>query len=374
MFFKSRKRTEERNLNLGNGANNIQLALVNGQLQPVQSGVNASEAVLNSDIYSVVNLIASDVASANFKINVPDSNLSYLLSRHPNDLFSPYTFWQTVLCNLCLNGNSFVLIWRDPVTLRATKLELLINMETNVLMTDDSQELIYQINFFDDRPQMKVSSKDMLHFRLMPTNITTQLMVMGVSPLMALADENQIEKQSNKLTLTSLMKSVNPSGILTLNKGLPGKSEKENIRRDFEEANTGTNAGRPMILDPLTSYKSVSIDPNVLELLKGTDWTRQQVCKAFGVPTDLLQMESEHSNIQQILVYYASCLSRYMNALTSEITDKLCDFPNETVTMDTSTITDPDNSAIENRMANLVKNGVITSDAALSILQQKGGW
>lgn len=372
MFF--RKRSETRDLNLGNGANNVQLALVNGQLTPVQSGVNATEAVNNSDIYSVINLIASDVSSANFKINVPDHNLSYLLSRHPNDIFSPFTFWQTVLCNLLLNGNSFVLIWRDPLTKRATKLELLINMETNVMMTDDSQNLVYQINFFDDRPQTIVSSKDILHFRLMPTNVTTQLMVMGVSPLMSLADENEISKQSNKLTLSSLLKTINPSGIITVNKGLQGKDEKENIRRQFEEANGNGNIGRPLVLDPLTTYKSVSIDPNVLELLKGTDWTRQQVCKAFGIPTDLLQMESEHSNIQQILVYYASCLSRYMNAITSEINSKLCDYPNETVTLDTSAITDPDNSAFETRISNLVKNQVITAEAAMTILQEKGGW
>ncbi len=373
-LFRSRSATEQRNLNLGNGANNFQLALVNGQLTPIESGVSAGDAIKNSDIYSVINLISSDVASANFKINVPDNNLNYLLSEHPNDLFSPYSFWQTVLCNLLLNGNSFVLIWRDPVTLKPTKLELLINMEVNVLITDDSQDLIYQINFFDDRPQLTVSAKDMLHFRLLPANVTTQLIVMGTSPLMALYEENEIEKQSNKLTLTQLVKSINPSGIIQTAKGLLDSTAKENIRSDFEKQNTGVNAGRPLVLDQSMKYSPSALDPNVLAVLKGTDWTRQQICKAFGVPTDLLSMESEHSNISQILTYYAFCLSRYMNALTSEITDKLCNYPNEKVTLDASNITDPDNSNIETRMANLVKNGVIDSQQALAILQEKGGW
>ncbi|GGL55865.1 phage portal protein [Sporolactobacillus putidus] len=372
MFFG--KRGEKRSLNLGSGANNVQLVMQNGQLVPIASGVNATAAIQNSDVYAVIDRISSDVATAAFKTNIPDPNLNYLLSVNPSPIFSPYNFWQTVLVNLLLNGNSFVLIWRDPITNQPTKLEILINMEVNVLMTDDSQQLFYDIRFFDDRPDTLVASQDMLHFRLLSANTTTQLMVLGTSPLMSLSKEVEIQNQTNNLTLTSLAKSINPSGILTVNKGLPGKAEKENIRREFEAANSGTNAGRPLVLDNLTTYKSVAIDSNVLNLLQGTDWTRQQIAKAFGLPSDLLQMESEHSNIQQIMTYYAACLNRYMQPITSEITNKLATLPGEIVALDVSSITDPDNSAIETRMANLVKNGVITSDQALAILSKKGGW
>lgn len=368
------KRGERRNLNLGSGANNVQLVMQNGQLVPIASGVNATAAIQNSDVYSVVNLIASDVASLPFETSIADQNLMNLLTVNPSPLYSSYSFWQTVYCNLLLNGNSFVAIWRDPMTNRPTKLELLINMEVNVLMSDDSQHLQYDIRFFDDRPDTIVDSQDILHFRLLPANTTTQLMVLGTSPLMSLANEVEIQNNTNNLTLTSLVKSINPSGILTINKGLLDHQAKENVRTEFEAANSGANAGRPLVLDQSTTYKSVAIDANVLNLLKGTDWTRQQICKAFGVPSDLLQMESEHSNISQIMTFYAACLNRYINPITSEIQNKLVTLPGEKVTMDSSPITDPDNSLFENRMANLVKNGVITSDMALTILQKKGGW
>lgn len=369
------KRGERRSLNLGGGANNFSLALKDGQLVPVQSGVNATQAIQNSDIYSCINLIASDVASCKFKTSKPDPNLNYLLSTKPNDLFSPYSFWQTVLANLLLNGNSFVAIHRDIETDQPTSLELLINMEVNVLMTDDSQRLYYDIHFFDNRENITVASQDILHFRLLPANTTTQLMVMGTSPLMSLAQEVNIQEQSNKLTLTSLLKSINPSGILTVNKGLLDSKAKENIRTAFEKSNTGSNAGRPLVLDQSTTYASTAIDPNVLSMLNGTDWTRKQICKAFGIPVDMLQTtESQHSNIEQVMTFYAACLNRYIYPITSELTLKLATLPNETVKMDTSNVTDPDNAVFEDRLAKLVKNAVITPNYAMQLLEQKGGW
>lgn len=367
------KRGERRMMNLGSGSNNVSLQMVNGQLVPVSSGVTSVDAIKNSDIYSCVNLIASDVASANFKTSIPDQNLNHLLSVHPNDIYSPFTFWQTVLANLLLNGNAFCVIHRDPFTNAPVKLELLINMEVNVMISDDYQNLCYYLNFFDNREPIVVPSSEILHFRLLAADVNSTLIVMGTSPLMSLAQEVQIQNQSNKLTLTSLVKTINPSGILKVNKGLLDKKAKENIRSEFESSNTGANAGRPLVLDQAVDYKSVSVDENILNLLKGTDWTRAQICKAFGVPSDLLQMESEHSNIAQIMSFYAACLNRYINPLISEITNKLCS-PGEKVTMDVTPITDPDNSAFENRIGGLVKNGVLSADAALALIQQKGGW
>lgn len=373
MFFRSKSETEKRTMNLGSGSNSFSLAMVNGQLQPVANGMNAGEAIKNSDVFSCINLISSDVASAAFKINMQDDNLNYLLSVHPNNLYSPYQFWQTVLVNLLLNGNTFVVIWRDPATGMPTKLELLINLEVNLRLADDGQDIFYDINFFDSRPGTTVEAKDMLHFRLLATNLSTQYEVMGTSPLLALADEAMISKQSNKLTISALMNTLNPTGFITV-PGQIDKTKKENIRNSFIEQSSGDNSGKPIVLDQTAKYDTAHVDPNILKLLDGVTYSKKQIAKCFGIPSDMLEMESEHSNIQQIMSFYAACLNRYIFPITSEITNKLCDIPGEKVTMDASAITDPDNSLFQTRMCNLVKNGVITPDYATSILQQKGGW
>lgn len=366
---------EKRSYALGNGANQMGFAMQNGQLVPVSSGVSAAEGLRDSDIMSGVNLIASDVASANFKTNVDDPDLINLLE-HPSNIFSAYNFWLTVITNLLLQGNTFVVIHRNPATGKPTYLEILLNAEIMVYLTDDWQHIFYQINFWDNRPVKYVQSTEMLHFRLLPHDVDTNLIVLGQSPLNSLYEELSIKKQSNKLTMTQLAKSINPSGILTINRGLPGKKEKENTRNEFMDANMGTNAGKPLVLDSITTYKPTALDPNVLEMLKGTDWVRSQVAKILGIPLDLLQTNSsEHSNLQQIMTVYAACLNRYINPLCSELTTKLCTLlPSEKVSMDSSSVTDPDNSNIETRMGNLVKNQVLSSDEAKAILAKKGGW
>jgi HK97 family phage portal protein len=359
------KRGEQRMQNLGSGGGNVFLGFnSNGQLTMSTDAISTDAALRNSDIFSCANLIASDVSSARFILKgLQDDPLLNLVGRHPNQLTNAFTFWQSVVLNLLLNGNSYCGIWRTNDG-RPTKLEFVPNAQTNVLMTDDSQQLFYQFIFNDGRSPVVLRSKDVLHFRLLSKDGG----VIGLSPLLALASEVKLQNQTDKLLMTTLMQSINPSGRLTVAKGLLDKEAKDNIRTEFEKANTGVNAGRLLVLDSTMTYDSSSgIDADVLKILSGVDWTRQQIAKVFAVPKDMLDAESEHSNIDQIRGLYATCLTRYTNPVTSELTSKLC-LPGQSFGLDIEPAIDPDGSALEGRMSTAVKNGLYSQDQAQQIL------
>jgi HK97 family phage portal protein len=273
------------------------------------------------------------------------------------------------MANLLLRGNSYCPIYRLPNG-TVTKIEFVSNGQVNVLLSDDSQTVSYQFNFNDDRPSIIMNASDVLHFRLLSIDGG----ILGKTPLISLIPELDLQDRVNSLALNSLDKAINPAGILNIKEGQLDSKAKEAIRTAFEAANTGANSGRVMVLDQMMTYQGQEINADVLKaLITQIDWSRQQISKAFGIPTDMLGSESEHSNIDQIRSLYATCLNRYTYALTSEITSKLLTDPNEYTKLDIAEVIDPDNSQAVQNLNALVGSTILDPASAKSILYAKGG-
>ncbi len=366
MFFKSRN-TENRSLSFGSGSNEIGLSFVNGHAVIGMSVISPEVALRNSDIYSCVMLISSDLASAEFRMKTgEDDNLIRLLQLRPNQLTNSFAFWQTVIQDLLLNGNAYCLIYRNGDA--PYKLEYIPTYDVEVNLTDDGQTLFYNIRFNrDKRSDMVAASDSILHFKLLSRDG-----IIGISPLHSLIPELNLQKSSYKTTLNVVQHGLRPSGVLQVNNGARlDKKSRDSIRNKFEESNSGDNAGRVMITDPLMTFTPTQLDSNVMEVLKETDWTRQQIAKAFGIPTNYLQDEAEHSNQTQIQGLYSICLNRYVNAIVSEINYKLVN-KGEEVTLDTSNVVDPDNLMLLNGLSTAVHWGMYSADQAQKIMKEKG--
>lgn len=104
--------------------------------------VTANTALKNSDIYAVVNRIASDVAAC--PLVTANSMQQQMLDR-PNDLVSRYNFWQQVVAQLLIQGNAVV-------TMQDNQLELI--PYSNVVMTllDNAKDITYRVSYNDGRP------------------------------------------------------------------------------------------------------------------------------------------------------------------------------------------------------------------------------
>lgn len=325
--------------------------------------ISAREALHNSDLYSVISLISSDIAGADFV----GSSANIELLNHPNDdLNSRYNFWQTVIVDLLLNGNAFVEIERQagmPYKLRHIPLACV-----TLDLTDD--KLVYDVSAFDDFESALIKSDDMLHFKIMGYGEMDSLhQILGHSPLEALVSEIEQQKNANRLALNTLVQAINPTSLIKIPQGILSKEAKDNVRDEFEKANTGDNAGRVLVVDQGADFSTITINADIAKFLKNLDWSKTQIAKVFGVPDSYLNGSGDaQSSIKMQAELYAAGLNRYIEPIISELSRKF----DGNIRLDMSDIMDYSKSAYKADVLTWVDKQIISPEEARELLKGKG--
>ncbi|KRL99752.1 phage portal protein [Liquorilactobacillus satsumensis] len=330
--------------------------------------VNADYALTNSDIFSIVHRVSADVAACDLRtVNIQLKNLY----KRPSKLINGYGFWETVVANLLLNGNAFVVIKRDdkgnPVSLENIPLS-----QIQIELLDCSIDLLYEVNYQDERGIVKVNSSNMLHFRIMPFNSQGALQYSGISPLTSLATELNTQELSNKLTLSTLKHAILPNVVLKSPAGLLSPEAKEKIRNEYETKLGGDNAGRVAVMDQSLDIQTIQINADVAKFLSNVSISQTQIAKAFSIDASYLDSSkgSQQSNIEQIRSLYADSLQSYMKPIESELEAKFdCD-----CNLDVTSAIDIDNQQFVDNISKLTTGTtpVVPPEKALIALQNKG--
>lgn len=328
--------------------------------------VDAEHALKNSDIFSLVSRISSDIASAKF---IVPGQYDQLLNKKPNHLVNSFNFWQQIIASMMLNGNAYVIIHSNK---EEPELELIpSSWITNIDLTDYSKDIIYHVDYHDERGQVKINSADMLHFKLFMygSDIDSNQYV-GVSPLTALETELNIGAMSNRLTLATLKNAIAPNVLLTSPEGILEDEEKENIRSAWESATTGDNLGRAIVLDQGLKMSKIDINANVADFLNNANFSRDQIAKAFNVPSSVLNGNGDaQSSIQMLNQQYTRSLNLYIEPIEAEISMKFgidCE-------LDINGALDVDNSMFIKNINTLSGNQpVISAKQAQQALIKKG--
>lgn len=323
-FFKMNKNVEKRNTSNSN-SDNVSLDVLLSRSETLYE-YSTNKAITNSDIWTAVNIIASDIASTsidlieNKKINTAH-NAIRLLNVKPNKSSSAYNFWFVTIANMLLNGQSFVLVERDKedkvVELKSIpkdKIQLQIDHTNNIieyLYTDISGNTYL------------LKDRDILHFKFFSIDGLT-----GVSPLIALKYEMNINDKG-KRTLKSFIENGNKAtGILKIKATHIDKNAKKSIREKFEDSMQGDNYVSTIILDDTAEeYSPITIDTGILEYInQAAKATTNQIAKVYKIPLNRFGMElTNTSTAEEQLIYLQNTLSHYMNAILSEINSKLLD-------------------------------------------------
>ncbi|WP_125702399.1 phage portal protein [Lacticaseibacillus daqingensis] len=328
--------------------------------------VDARFALQNSDVFAVINLLSSDIASAT--MSAPEPFLTLL--RRPNNLISGYNFWQSVAAQLLLSGNAYVACERDASNI-PTRLELAPAGQIVTTLADSNADISYTVNWGDERGKRNYPNANMLHFRLLATGSNESNLYVGISPLQSLAESINMQDFSNRLTLSSLKHALNPSTVLTAAEGALSKDEKEGIRAGWEAANEGENAGRAIVLDQAVTMSSVSINADVAKFLSTLDFGKTQIAKAFGVPDSYLNGQGDQqSSIEMTKSLYANTLRRYTMPIESELFAKF----GVTVELDQSAAVDADNTTLVSQIQDLStgQNPVLSATDAMAMLRKRG--
>ncbi|MGQ2227160.1 phage portal protein, partial [Fructobacillus fructosus] len=73
--------------------------------------VSASDALHNSDVYSVIYQLSSDLASSVLKADKKQAQA--MIDNPTNDWTNAHSFWQGVFAQLLLGGEAFIYRWRN---------------------------------------------------------------------------------------------------------------------------------------------------------------------------------------------------------------------------------------------------------------------
>ncbi|MGX4764246.1 phage portal protein [Holzapfeliella sp. JNUCC 72] len=283
-------------------------------------GYYGSSAIKNSDVFTAIRVLASDIASSPLQLFDGDKlaksdKFYYLLNTRPNDYVDGFHFKFSLMANMLLNGNSYAEI-DDPNN--PTELTLISNSSMTVKQDATSQHLFYEVS--DGSKVRTLPASKVLHFKYFSQDGLT-----GVSPLMSLKDELTVQGAGNKMLTNFYKNGINSNGILSVQKSDLDADAKANIRQQFEKANAGTgNSSKTIVLDSSMTYTPIEVSADILNLVNSNDWSSKQIAKAFGLSMYQLGIEESHSNITQTaLNYINTTLSHYFNSFTAELGFKL---------------------------------------------------
>ncbi|QOX67326.1 phage portal protein [Levilactobacillus brevis] len=325
--------------------------------------VSATDALKNSDIYSVVSQLSGDLATVQLSADMPRAQG---ILNNPSSTTSGHAFWQSMFAQLLLGGECFAYRWRNRNGLDM-RWEYLRPSQVETYLLEDGSGLTYTVTFDETQLGVRqyVPQGDMIHIRLTGINGGQT----GISPLEALTSELQIKDASNDLTLAALARSISAPGVLSIQHGgLLSEKMKASRSRNFMRQVNKSNGG-PVVIDELEEYKPLEMKADVTKLLSQTDWTSKQIAKVFGIPDSYLNGQGDQqSSIDQIKGMYANALNRYMQCIVSELDNKL----NATITANLRPAIDPLGDAFATTLSGLAKDGTIANNQATWVLQQLG--
>lgn len=345
-----------RSRTLANGTGPL-MVFSGGKIQ-TQSSIDVNQAFKNSDVFTVVERISSDIAACRY-----NGQQYQALLDDPFHLMNPYAGWQEVLIQLLLNGNSYVVIHRDKQQ-KASWLEPVPSDDVSLTLQDNATDIIYHVHYTDERADKDYLSADVLHFKLVTPGMDVNQYT-GVSPLMALVPELGIQDNSKKLTLASLIHALAPTNIYTTPNAITEPGAKDKIREAFEKANTGDNAGRVMIMDAGAKLETIDVTPNVAKLLDNATFSQTQIAKAFGIPDSYLNGQGDQqSSIEMIRSLYQNALTMYIRPIESELSYKL----GAPVKLDVTSAIDVDHQNELNNIVSLSKANLLSPRQAFGLM------
>lgn len=311
-------------------------------------------ALRNADVYTAIRVIASDIASN--PIQGTNDKTAKLLNENPNPQMNGFNFKFALAVNLLLNGNAFAEITRDNSG-RPTQLNFIKNSEMVVKQDDQSGQVTYNYQP-NNLKRRQITPVNMLHFKYF-----TQDGIVGISPLYALRDQISVQKSGNNLLRGFFQNGVNGTTVLKVHKTDLNADAKENIREQFEKANTGNNALRSLVIDDSMDISNLEVNTDVLKFINSNDWSSRQIAEAFNIPIERLGVENEHSsNEQSNLLYLQNSLSDYFSVFSSEINSKLAG----TYTFNTDKLFSADPATNQDLALKGLQGGLLTVNEARS--------
>lgn len=323
----------------------------------------SAKAIENSDVFTIVNLLASDVASLDIEksksgVNEKDE-ITRLLNIKPNNLYSGGTLKFIITANALLNGESFCEIIRNA---RGEPLALdhLLNSNVTVKMDETTNyKLEYHVSGL--KRTKVVKPENILHFKFFTLNG-----INGVSPLNSLKDDLSMQKDSKRFLANFFKNDTQTGGLLKMKHGKLSKEARDKIKDEWQKSNAGVNnAHKVLVIDETFDYEPIEVDTEILKLINASTFSTETIGKVYRIPRHKLGLETSNMSLAQAnLDYLTSTLNSYLKVITNELNFKLIDDYEESFEFDTAPFKTVDVETHEKIVMGRFDKGVISLNEA----------
>ena len=270
--------------------------------------VDEKTAMQIATVYACVRLLAETVAGlplhlyrytddiGNGKERAKDHPLYKILYRQPNPEMTSFSFWETMVLQILLWGNSYAQVIRDG---KNNVLALYPLPPENVEVDRDEKGHIYYIYhaYTDEVPgennkDIYFRSDEVFHVPGLSYNG-----LVGVSPIAMMKNSLGTTLAVEKYGSAFFKNGAQPSGVLE-HPGVLKNPEK--IRENWSDVYGGANnAHKVAVLEEGMSYKAISLPPEDSQFLSTRQFGVNEICRIFRVPPHLVQ-DMEHATFSNI--------------------------------------------------------------------------
>lgn len=329
-----------------------------------------AKAIENSDVFTIVNLLSSDIASLDINkkengVNVKDE-ITSLFNVKPNNYYSGGTLKFIIAANALLNGESFCEVIRDKGG-RPYALDHLSNSIVNVKNDATTKyRLEYHVMSVSGEKRI-VKPDDILHFKFFTLDG-----INGVSPLLSLKDDLSMQKDSKRFLANFFKNDTQTGGILKMKQGKLSKEARDKVKKEWQESNAGVKrAHEVLVLDDTFDYEPIEVDTEVLKLINASTFSTETIGKTYRIPRHKLGLETSNMSLETAnLDYLTSTLNSYLKVITNEMNFKLSKNHDEEYEFDTAPFKTTDVETLNKIVIEQLEKGVISLNESRKILGQ----
>lgn len=268
---------------------------------PTESGVTvtADTTLALSAAYRAMWVLSSSIASLPLNVYEIDGktvNLSVsheaniLLNRKPHQLYTPYTFKQTMMMHLLLNGNCYIKKKKDVYN-RVTELLILPISDVTVFYDEEKEAKYFKYK------SKEYTSTEIIHIVGMGFDG-----LVGKSPIAVSRDNIGLSLASQQYGSKVFKNGIFSSGAVEV----PGTMKDESYNRfkdSFSQSYGGLqNSGKPMILEGGAKYNQLKLDIQDAMFIEQRKMNVYEIARIYGVPPHILfQLDkSSFNNIESL--------------------------------------------------------------------------
>jgi HK97 family phage portal protein len=265
------------------------------------STVTFDSALQLSGVWSCVKLISETVASLPLTIyeNTESGRkkadlipLATLFNGKVNRYQNKVEFFETVLLNLIIHGNSYCIIQKSAGRIIGL-LPIMASQVQTVLLPDGT--VVHE--YYYDGGVKVYAQESIWHLKMMGNGIV------GLSPLAYQRNTLGIAQAAESAVTKIYRNGAKPSGVLSIDRVLT-TAQRDAIRANFSTLVT-TNDERLLVLEGGMKFDAISLSPADIELLASRQFQLSEICRWYGVPSVMVNDTSSTtvwgSGIEQIV-------------------------------------------------------------------------